>query len=482
MAAAPQDPFQKLCEEATCSICLDYFDKPVTTECGHNFCQGCLDQYCGDSETEVSCPQCRENVQRGSLRHNRLLANFVDITKQLENQGAKVDESEGQVCEKHQEPQKLFCKEDQTPICMVCDKSKEHRDHNVVPVEEAAEEYKDWIYNCLEDLRKEKEMILRHQADTEDRQYLTQDFMKAEEQSTVATFGELQQFLKEQEKFFLAEIEDVMKEFETIGDAHLSRILEERSYVEGFIQELEEQQQLPAIEFLQGVQRIMQRIEGRKTCKNLKFSFPLALKWKSWAVCSTNNFLMGLITDFKDAVLSGQQEQQANITLDPNTAHPQLVLSEDLKSVTWMENCQDLPDNPERFDKYPIVMAREGFTAGRHFWDVIVGSEEEWAVGVASKHVDRKGFFVLLPDRRFWALGKWGGQYMALTSPCNSVLNIKHEPQKIRVHLNYAAGFIVFFNADTGHDLFEFSGLTFAGETLLPFFRVHGKAHLIVSP
>nr|XP_060615495.1 zinc finger protein RFP-like isoform X1 [Anolis sagrei ordinatus] len=482
MAAAPHDPLQKLCEEATCSICLDYFDKPVTTECGHNFCQGCLDLHWGNSDKEVACPQCREKVQRGSLRRNRLLASFVDITKQLENQGAKRGEVEGGVCEKHQEPQKFFCKEDQTPICVVCDKSKEHRDHNVIPVEEAAEEYKDQIYKCLEDMRKEKEIILRRQADVEERQFLTQNFMKAEEQSTVATFAELQQFLKEQEKFFLTEIEDVMKEFQMTIDAHLSRVLEELSYIEGFIQELEEQQQLPTIEFLQGVQRIMQRIEGRQTCRNLKFSFPLALKWKSWTVCSTNHFLKGLIADFKDSLLSGEQEQQANITLDPNTAHPQLVLSEDLKSVTWNENYQDLPDNPERFDKYPIVMACEGFTAGRHFWEVVVGSEEEWVVGVASKDVDRKGFFVLIPHRGFWALGKWGGNYMALTSPYKSVLTIKHEPQKIRVHLNYAAGIIVFFNADTGHDLFEFSELTFAGETLLPFFRVHGKAHLTVSP
>uniref|UniRef100_A0A8C4Y6Y2 RING-type E3 ubiquitin transferase n=1 Tax=Gopherus evgoodei TaxID=1825980 RepID=A0A8C4Y6Y2_9SAUR len=113
--------------EATCPVCLEYFTEPVTVECGHNF--------------YISCPQCRETVQQRNLRPNRQLANMVEITKQLSLQAAKGTGGD-RVCEEHQEALKLFCEEDQTSICLICRESQAHRAHTVVPIQEAAQEYK----------------------------------------------------------------------------------------------------------------------------------------------------------------------------------------------------------------------------------------------------------------------------------------------------------------------------------------------------
>uniref|UniRef100_A0A452HYL7 Tripartite motif containing 39 n=1 Tax=Gopherus agassizii TaxID=38772 RepID=A0A452HYL7_9SAUR len=125
----------------SCPICLEYFTDPVTIECGHNFCWACIRQCWGESETNFSCPQCRETAQQRNLRPNRQVGNVVELVKRLRFQA--VTEPEGErVCELHQEALKLFCGEDQTPICVVCDKSKAHRAHTVVPIEEAAQEYK----------------------------------------------------------------------------------------------------------------------------------------------------------------------------------------------------------------------------------------------------------------------------------------------------------------------------------------------------
>ncbi|XP_061456295.1 zinc finger protein RFP-like [Rhineura floridana] len=133
-------PNQDLCKQATCPICLEYFRDPVIIpECGHSFCRACLSQCWEKSGAEASCPQCRERVPHRNIIPNRRLANVAEIVKKLSLQEEK--RVEGRVCEKHQEPLKLFCKDDEAPICVVCDRSKEHTGHKVIPLEEASQEY-----------------------------------------------------------------------------------------------------------------------------------------------------------------------------------------------------------------------------------------------------------------------------------------------------------------------------------------------------
>ncbi|KAG6920867.1 tripartite motif containing 27 [Chelydra serpentina] len=138
---ATDNPVESLQEEATCPICLEYFTAPVTLECGHNFCRACIAQCWEGSTTAVSCPQCRETVQQRNLRPNKQLGNMVEIAKRLNLQAAK-ETGGDRVCREHLEALKLFCEEDQTPICVVCDRSRAHRAHTVVPIQEAAQEYK----------------------------------------------------------------------------------------------------------------------------------------------------------------------------------------------------------------------------------------------------------------------------------------------------------------------------------------------------
>nr|XP_042703899.1 zinc finger protein RFP-like [Chrysemys picta bellii] len=138
---AAENPVESLQEEASCPICLQYFTEPVTLECGHNFCRACISQCWEGSDTAASCPQCRETVQQRNLRPNRQLANVVEIAKRLSLQAAKGAGRDG-VCGEHQEALKLFCEEDQTPICVICRESRAHRAHTVVPIQEATQEYK----------------------------------------------------------------------------------------------------------------------------------------------------------------------------------------------------------------------------------------------------------------------------------------------------------------------------------------------------
>ncbi|KAL7986435.1 hypothetical protein Chor_011601 [Crotalus horridus] len=151
MAAAA--PLPDFLEEATCSICLEYFQDPVLIpECGHNFCRGCLTRSWGTSESEASCPQCRQTFAPRNVLPNRQLARLVEVARRCGSPWSKDGES---FCPKHREPLKLFCKDHETLICLVCDRSKEHRGHLVIPAEEAFQEYQD-IGSILEKYQAKK--------------------------------------------------------------------------------------------------------------------------------------------------------------------------------------------------------------------------------------------------------------------------------------------------------------------------------------
>uniref|UniRef100_A0A670HN91 Uncharacterized protein n=2 Tax=Podarcis muralis TaxID=64176 RepID=A0A670HN91_PODMU len=258
--AAAGGHIQRLRDEATCSICLDYFKDPVTIpECGHNFCRSCLIQCWGESEAEASCPQCRERVQRRSLVSNRQLANMVEIAQNLSLQEGKEEGGKGGVCEDHQEPLKLFCKEDEAPICLVCDRSKEHKHHEVIPLKEAFQEYKGEICRHLEILRKEREEILAYQAALEKESKDLLKLTETERLKAVEKFRELRQFLEEQEKRLLTHMEEVEKEIAGRRDEQLARLSRKLSSLERIIQEMEEKSQQPASELLQDVRRTLQR-------------------------------------------------------------------------------------------------------------------------------------------------------------------------------------------------------------------------------
>ncbi|XP_060126764.1 zinc finger protein RFP-like isoform X1 [Zootoca vivipara] len=469
--AAAGGQLQRLRDEATCCICRDYFKDPVTIpECGHNFCRSCLIQCWEESEAEASCPQCRQRVRRRGLIPNRQLANVVEIAQNLSLQEGK---GEGGVCEDHQEPLKLFCKVHEAPICLVCDKSKEHENHKVIPLEEAFEEYKGEICRRLEILRKEREEILAYQADLDKESKDLLKLAETEKLETVEKFKELRQFLEEEEKQRLNCVEEVEKEIAGRRDEQLARLSRKLSSLEKIIQEMEEKGQQPVSELLQDMRRTFQRYEKRESPEK-PLPFPPELRNRILESCDLNHLVEDAMKQWKDALLFRKQIQKANVTLDPDTAHPWLILSEDRKSVRYRDEKQDLPNNPERFSNWPCVLGREGFTAGRHFWEVNVGSGAFWDVGVARKSVKRKSyFFSLRPEDGVWALENWGDEYVALPSPVSSPLSLNEKPRRIRVTLDYEGGRVSFSDADSGAELYTFSGASFSGETLLPFFRLN---------
>ncbi|XP_044837898.1 zinc finger protein RFP-like [Mauremys mutica] len=472
---AAENPVESLQEEATCPVCMEYFTEPVTLECGHNFCRACISQCWEGSTTAASCPQCRETVQQRNLKPNRQLENVLEIAKQLSLQAAKGTGGDG-VCGEHQEALKLFCEEDQTPICVVCSRSQAHRTHTVVPIQEAAQEYKEKIQPHLKTLREEREKLLGFKVTGEKR---SQEYLKqteTERQKIVSEFQELQHFLEEQDRLLLAQLEKLDEEIVKIQNENITKLSEEISCLSELISEMEGKCQKPACEFLQDVRSILSRCEKGKFQQPKEISPELEERVSSF---SQKTFVLSeTLRNFKDTLETRIEEsleahRQANVTLDPDTADPELVLSDDWKSVRCGDTWQRLPNNPERFDTWPRVLGCEGFTSGRHCWEVEVGGEGFWAVGVARESVERKGRISRSPERGIWAV-ELLGQFWALTCPVTP-LPLSRSPSRIRVCLDCDRGQVTFVDVGDEAPIFTFPPGSVRGERIRPWLWVGGS-------
>uniref|UniRef100_A0A8C6V0X3 Uncharacterized protein n=1 Tax=Neogobius melanostomus TaxID=47308 RepID=A0A8C6V0X3_9GOBI len=175
-----------------------------------------------------------------------------------------------------------------------------------------------------------------------------------------------------------------------------------------------------------------------------------------------------------------------DVTLDPDTAHPRLVLSEDLKQVHCGDVEKKLPDSPQRFTYHAIVLGKQSFSSGRFYFEVQVKQKCKWTLGVAQESVNRKGQINLRPKEGFWTI--WlrnRDEYSACTEP-NVPLSPQRPPQKVGVFVDYGAGLVSFYDVDSGDLLYSFTNCSF-GEKLFPFFIPHNNeggtnsAPLIIS-
>ncbi len=156
------------------------------------------------------------------------------------------------------------------------------------------------------------------------------------------------------------------------------------------------------------------------------------------------------------------------MVLDPNTASPQLVLSDDLTSLTYNKSRRPLPDNPERFDFFHCVLGSEGFKSGAHCWDVEVGNNSAWTVGIISESYQRKGdaFF----KEGVWYVQYTGKEYLSQSpEQLAARFPVKDKLRRIRVHLDWDGGNVSFSDPVTKTQLRTFK--TTFRETLFPFFQ-----------
>uniref|UniRef100_A0A8D0BR89 Zinc finger protein RFP-like n=1 Tax=Salvator merianae TaxID=96440 RepID=A0A8D0BR89_SALMN len=462
-------------DEATCSICLEYFKAPVTVDCGHNFCQACITQCLEKVEAGPCCPQCRETISQRNFRPSRQLTNLVELVKKLQQE--MQEEQKRGVCGKHQEPLKLFCKEDRMSICVVCHLSKEHKTHNVLPLDEASEEYKEKMMNQIPSLMKKRQELKALCADEEEKSQKSLAHVKKEKEKILSAFEQLQKALEERKCSWLSWLDDLEKKMKENREENGAELLNQITDLSSLVDEILKKCQQPTSEFLQDIADVLDRYGSAEERKPVL---------KPWTFEQTLNLWThrreALETTVKDCEESlKKSSEKVIVTLDPDTAHPSLVISED-RSSAKKENCdQRLPFKPERFDTMWCVLGCEKFMAGRHCWDVELKEHQAgWVVGVAQESVKRTGIINFRPEEGIWAVQSCHStfnypppfQSLSFTSLSQTIINSPWKLSKIRVSLDYEAGHVAFSDVYSGRSVFTFSSACFAGERVCPIFWV----------
>ncbi|XP_078146216.1 zinc-binding protein A33-like [Centroberyx gerrardi] len=408
--------------DCTCPVCCDIFRDPVVLLCGHSFCKVCLQEWWRQSGVQT-CPVCKEMFPMRQPPRNLALKNLSDTLRQERSQR---DSPSEQLCSLHSEKLKLFCQDDQQPICVVCRDAKKHKQHNCVPINEAAEEHKTKLNIAL--------MHLKTKLGTFKLEKLNCDKMashiKLQAQQTEKRikeeFWKFYQFLRAEEA---ARIDALRKEATTKSQAMTIRIVNltaEISSLTDKIKVVEEEMKAENISFMLNVKSTIERSQ----CKLPDPETP------SGALIDEAKHLGNLLF-----TVWGKMKgiiQYTPVILDPNTGNTLMTISEDLTCVTKSERAQQLPNNPERHGR--IVLGSEGFSSGKHSWDVEVGGY--WDVGVTAitKRHDREknwGIYMCVCT----------GYLRELTPEDYTKLILKDSfPKKIRVHLDYNQGKLSFFD------------------------------------
>ncbi|KAM3871159.1 nuclear factor 7, brain-like [Diretmus argenteus] len=419
-----------------CHVCSETFTDPVSLSCHHSFCSSCLEQFWERAKNK-NCPICKRKSSKGLIINfplKQLADSFAGRQRaELSETGKGEEEVEG-VCSKHPEGTKWFCKDEQRAVCPVCE-FPDHHGHTVVPIEQAVSDLKEQLKSDLESLQDKRN---RHKEVEKTYNEVVQHSKKqlvATEKQIRAEFNKLHQFLKEEEE---ARLEALREEEEQKGKtiSRKMKIIQKKiSSLSDSISAVEEELQKHNVSFLTSYKATQTSARAQCSLSDLQLV--------SGALIDVAKHLGNL--SFRVWEKMKEKVQFSPVILDPNTASPRLCLSDDLTSVRYEDRNQQLPDNPERHTKYIIVLGSEGFSSGKHSWEVEVGDHPVWNVGLAKESVDRKGESYPTPEYGIWCLSHRSGKYS--NSP-GQTFTVRKSLQRIRVQLDYERGEVSFYNPE----------------------------------
>ncbi|XP_051569441.1 nuclear factor 7, ovary-like isoform X2 [Myxocyprinus asiaticus] len=370
------------------------------------------------------CPVCRRRSSREEPPHNLVLKNLCDLFVKERN--------EKEICSLHREKLKLFCLDDRQPVCFVCRDSEKHVNHKFRPISEVLPSYKEELNTALKSLQKKLKHI----------EYIKEEFDKAvqhiktqvehTERQIKEEFKKLHEFLRDEEEATITALREEEEQKSQMMKEKLEEMNTHISALSHTIKDMEE---------------MMKANDDLSFLKNFKVTMERAQRSQPDPQMTSGAFIhvphyLGNLT-FRDWKKMQDIVHKTPVILDPNTAHPHLILSDDLTSVRNSENIQPIPDNPERFNWFECVLGSEGFNSGTHCWDVEVKDNRCWIVGITTKSNKRKGYDFFNTD--VWSVEyDEFGSFPLYLRYSSTVFPVTQNLEHVRVHLDYDGGKVSF--------------------------------------
>ncbi|KAI2576746.1 MEFV innate immuity regulator, pyrin [Homo sapiens] len=382
-------------------------------------------------------------------------------------------------CKRHlKQVQLLFCEDHDEPICLICSLSQEHQGHRVRPIEEVALEHKKKIQKQLEHLKKLRKSGEEQRSYGEEKAVSFLKQTEALKQRVQRKLEQVYYFLEQQEHFFVASLEDVGQMVGQIRKAYDTRVSQDIALLDALIGELEAKECQSEWELLQDIGDILHRAktvpvpEKWTTPQEIKQKIQLLHQKSEFVEKSTKYFSETLRSEmemFNVPELIGAQAHAVNVILDAETAYPNLIFSDDLKSVRLGNKWERLPDGPQRFDSCIIVLGSPSFLSGRRYWEVEVGDKTAWILGACKTSISRKGNMTLSPENGYWVVIMMKeNEYQASSVPPTRLL-IKEPPKRVGIFVDYRVGSISFYNVTARSHIYTFASCSFSGP-LQPIF------------
>ncbi|XP_053538860.1 E3 ubiquitin-protein ligase TRIM39 isoform X1 [Ictalurus punctatus] len=507
-------------EQLQCSICLEVFTDPVTTPCGHSFCNSCLTQS-WDTSQYYYCPYCKEKfTKRPEIKINitlrevadrfkkktvsdkfQILCDFCTDVKQkalkscldcgvtlcsshLESHNNvpkykkhklinAVENVDKYIYQEHERPLEMFCRDDQKCVCRFCTVT-DHKNHKVPLEEESGDRKLGKTPTELQQIiqeRLKKIQEINHSVE------LSKRNTEKGKSDSIQVFTALIRSIKRSQAELLEVMERKQKAAEKQAEGLIKDLQQEIDELKRRDTELEQLSHTDYHLHLLQIYPSLCIAPHTKNWTEIRINTELSEEALTTALSQLQKTLneklsVTLNEKLKEKVsteLKRIQQYAVDVTLDPDTANYFLILSDDGKQVTCGDKKQNLPDTPKRFTYNPVVLGNQGFTLGRFYYEVQVSRKTVWDLGVVRESVNRKGKISLSPQDGFCAVAlRKGNEYTACDDPCIS-LSLREKPQKVGVFVDYDEGLVSFYDIEARSHIYSFTGQSFT-EKLYPYF------------